>query len=157
MTDQWPPAGIQLRAQSGTWSRSHTQRFPYRKLQCVAAPNFDPSYYLEPFAADPIRRVLKRYQRILDREPVGAPAPSLGLLRNQDLGRKRPNRVLAMPSRHRAKLVENASLVCPPCRSIAVYHRRRDLAPRTHADPSCHRRHRSDSVSPPHSRRSVLR
>jgi transposase len=32
-----------------------------------------------------------------------------------------------------------------------IYDRRRDLAPRTHADPSCHRRYRSDSVSPPHS------
>jgi hypothetical protein len=41
---------------------------------------------------------------------------------------QRPNRVLAMPARHRAKLIQNAPLVCPPCGSIAVYHRRPDLA-----------------------------
>lgn len=35
----------------------------------------------------------------------------------------------------RKELVENVSLICPPYRSIVVYHRRRDLAPRTHADP----------------------
>ncbi|MGY4281035.1 hypothetical protein ACVWXO_000255 [Bradyrhizobium sp. LM2.7] len=52
---------------------------------------------------------------------------------------KRPNCVLAMPARHRAKFVDSAPLICPPCRSIAVYHCRRDLAPRTHAGPSCHR------------------
>jgi hypothetical protein len=36
-------------------------------------------------------------------------------------------------------------------------HRRRNLAPRAHADLSRHRRHRSDSVPSPQSWRSILR
>ena len=44
-----------------------------------------------------------------------------------------------------------APLLPPPRPTVALRHRRQDLAPRAHADPSRHRHHRSDSVTRAHS------
>ena len=63
---------------------------------------------------------------------------------------ERAYRMLAVPARHRARLNEDAPLFRPPGRAVALRHRRYQLAPRAHAD-SRHRRHRSDSVTPPQS------
>src|SRR5260370_613803 len=58
------------------------------------------------------------------------------------------HRMFAVPARRRAQLIEDATLPRPLARPVALRHRRHHLAPRAHADPSRHRRHRSDSVTP---------
>jgi hypothetical protein len=73
------------------------------------------NHYLKPLAADPIRGLPQRHQRIPDRGAIGRPSLPPDLRRNCDMAGKRPNRVLAMPAGHRAKLVEYAPLICPPC------------------------------------------
>src|SRR5689334_7071931 len=65
--------------------------------------------------------------------------------------RQRPNRVLAMPTCRCTKLIENASLLGPSPRAVALRHRPQYLAPCAHADPPRHRRHRPDSVTQPQS------
>jgi hypothetical protein len=55
---------------------------------------------------------------------------------------------LAMPARRRAQRVEDPPLLRSFGRPVTLRHRRRDLAPRAHADLSRHRRHRTDSVTP---------
>src|SRR6266699_14686 len=73
------------------------------------------NHYPEPLAADPIRGLPQRHQRIPDSGAIGRPSLPPGLRRNCDMDGKRPHRALAMPAPHRAKLVENAPLICPPC------------------------------------------
>jgi hypothetical protein len=68
---------------------------------------------------------------------------------------KSAHRMFAMPTSHRAQLVENSPLLRPPSRPIALRHRRRHLAPCAHADLSRHERHRSGSVTRPQSWQSV--
>src|ERR1700737_3671203 len=111
-------------------------------------------HHLEPLAAHPVRRPPQRRQRILDRRVVSAPARS----RCSDLARRdrlalpeRAHRMLAMPARRRAQRVEHAPLLRPLGRPVTLRHRRHHLAPRAHADPSRHRRHRPDSATPPQS------
>jgi hypothetical protein len=71
--------------------------------------------------------------------------------------RQRPYRVFAMPTRRRRQFVQDAPLLAPSCRPVALRHRPYRLAPRAHADPSRHRRHRPDSVTPPQSSAQDLR
>src|SRR6266550_4487639 len=52
-----------------------------------------------------------------------------------------------MPARRPAQRVKDASLLDPPCRPIALRHRRQNLAPRAHADNSRHERHPADSAA----------
>ncbi|MGY4331821.1 hypothetical protein ACVWWG_006238 [Bradyrhizobium sp. LB7.2] len=58
------------------------------------------------------------------------------------------HRMLAMPSRRRAQLVEDPPLLRPFGRPVTLRHRRQHLAPRAHADLSRHRGHRSNLVAP---------
>jgi hypothetical protein len=64
-------------------------------------------------------------------------------------GRERSNRVLAVPSRDRAELVENPPLLNPPGCSVALRNHRYHFASRAHADLPRHARHRPDSVTLP--------
>src|SRR5271165_69655 len=111
-------------------------------------------HHHEPLTAYPIRRLPQRRHRVFDRCIVLAPArgPFLGPGRlPRPVSPKRAHRMLAMPAHCGAKLVENAPLLPPPRPTVALRHRRQNLAPRAHADPSRHRHHRSDSVTPAHS------
>ncbi len=56
--------------------------------------------------------------------------------------------MLAMPTRRRRKFVQDAPLLAPSRRPIALRHHLHHLAPCAHADPSRHRRHRPDSATP---------
>src|SRR5215216_515825 len=104
----------------------------------------------EPLAAHTVRRLPQGRQRVLDRHAVAA----LALMRAvglscllDDAPPQRPHRVLAMPARRPAQRVEDAPLLHPPRRPIALRHRRQNLAPRAHADTSRHERHRPDSAA----------
>ena len=111
-------------------------------------------HHLEPLAAHPIRRLPQRRHRVLDRRAVSTSAIS------RCLDPVRPNRLvlpecahrmLAMPTRRRTQLVEDAPLLRPFGRPVTLRHRRHHLAPRAHADLSRHRGHRTDSVTLPQS------
>src|SRR5215813_10430645 len=111
-------------------------------------------HHRELLATHPIRRLPQRLQRVLDRRAISAPALS------RCLDPARPNRLvlpegahrrLAMPTRRRAQRVEDASLLHSIGRPVTLRHRRHHLAPRAHAVPSRHRRHRPDSATPPQS------
>src|SRR6516165_7157848 len=105
---------------------------------------------LEPLAAHAIGRLPQRRQCILDRRAVCAPALARCPGRCDCLSlSKCAHRMLAVPARHRAQLIKDAPLLPPLGRAVALRHCRHHLAPRAHADPSRHRRHRSDSVTPP--------
>src|SRR5215813_14454366 len=70
-------------------------------------------HHLEPFAAHPIRCFPQRRQCIFDRRAVPAPARSRRLLteyRNSLALPECAHRMLAMPARRRAQLVEDAPL-----------------------------------------------
>ena len=75
--------------------------------------------HLEPLAANPIGRFPQRHQRILDGRAVGRLSPAWCVRRCSR--RKRfatcelPDRVLAMPTGHRAQFVENQPLLRPTC------------------------------------------
>ena len=77
---------------------------------------------LQPLAADPVRCLPQRRQRILDHNVVGRRA----LLSRLRCGRRpigqRTHRVLAMPASHLAQLVENPPLLRPPRHSVAFGH-----------------------------------
>src|SRR5262249_21971727 len=108
--------------------------------------------HLEPFAAHAIRFFPQRRQCIFDSRDVPAPARSRRLLTEYCNSLALPecaHRMLAMPARRRAQLVEDAPLSRPPGRPVALRHHRHHLAPRAHADSSRHRRHRPDSVTLP--------
>jgi hypothetical protein len=59
-------------------------------------------------------------------------------------------------TRRRRQFVENARLLTPPCRPVALRHHRQHLASCSHADLPRHGCHRSDSVTPPHSWRTTF-
>jgi hypothetical protein len=76
----------------------------------------------------------------------------LGLGRlGRPVSAKRPHRMLAMPARCRAQLIENAPLVRPTSRPVAPRHRRHHLPPSAHADLPRHGRQRPDSLAQPQS------
>ena len=92
-------------------------------------------HHLEPLAAYRIRCFPQRCQRILDGRAVHAAALlwRMGSVRRLVLT-ERTYRMLAVPARHRAQLVEDTPLFCPPGRPVALRHRRYHPAPRAHAE-----------------------
>ncbi len=134
-----------------TRARSDVKRQSAVSLKCRQQRR---DHHLEPLAAHPIRRLPQRRQCIFDRRAVSAPALSrcLDLAWHDSLALpKCAHRMFAMPARRRAQLIEDAPLLRSLGRPVAPRHRRHHLAPRAHADPSRHRRHRPDSVTPPQS------
>src|SRR5208283_2188007 len=117
-------------------------------------------HHHEPLTAYPIRRLPQRRHRVFDRRIVLAPARGAFLGPDRlprPVSPKRAHRMLAMPAHCGAKLVENAPLLPPPRPTVALRHRRQNLAPRAHADPSRHRHHRSDSVTTANSSARIFR
>lgn len=100
------------------------------------------------------RRLPQRRHRVLDRRTISTLALSRRLHcagPNRCASPECAHRMLAMPTRRRAQLVEDAPLLRPFGRPVTFHHRRQHFAPRAHADLSRHRGHRTNLVALLHS------
>ena len=131
----------------------NTATIPFVKLQSAVSLKCGQQgrdHNLEPLAAHSIRCLPQGRQGILARRIVSAPALSRPPIEVQCGSLALPqcaHRMLAVPARRRAQLVEYARLLRPLGRPVALRHRRHHLAPRAHADSSRHRGHRHDSAT----------